>query len=34
MHRIRDQTHTLLRVVTFHRFHQADVTFLNEVSVR
>ena len=31
MHRKRDQTHTDAGVKTFDRFHQADITLLNQV---
>ena len=33
VHGVTHQTHILIRVETFHRFHQADVSFLNQVAV-
>ncbi|MNT43514.1 hypothetical protein D3C72_1799910 [compost metagenome] len=34
MHGVRHQAHTLVRIETFYRFHQADIAFLNQVGMR
>jgi hypothetical protein len=34
VHGVRHQPHTLVRVETFHGFHQADIAFLDQIGVR
>jgi len=34
VHRITDEANILIRVETFHRLHQADVAFLDQIAVR